>query len=39
VARLERRMAFALSVSGGHLYVTIGGEVLEGAVTRHVAST
>jgi uncharacterized protein YaeQ len=35
VARLERRMVFALSVSGGQLYVTIGGELVEGAVARH----
>jgi uncharacterized protein YaeQ len=36
VARLQRRMAFALSVSGGQLYITIGGELVEGAVARHV---
>ena len=36
VARLARRMVFALSVTGGHLYVTIGGELLEGAVARHL---
>ncbi|HUF93298.1 MAG TPA: YaeQ family protein [Candidatus Limnocylindria bacterium] len=35
VARLQRRMVFALSVSGGHLYVTIGGDVVDGAVERH----
>lgn len=35
VARLQRRMAFALSVSGGHLYLTIGGDVVDGAVERH----
>ncbi|HXD95423.1 MAG TPA: YaeQ family protein [Candidatus Acidoferrum sp.] len=35
VARLERRMAFALSVTGGHLYVTIEDEVIEGVVERH----
>ena len=34
-ARLERRMAFALAVTGGHLYVTIGDSVFEGAVQRH----
>jgi uncharacterized protein YaeQ len=34
VAKLTRRMAFALSVTGGHLYVTIGSAVLEGAVER-----
>lgn len=32
--RLERRMAFELSVAGGHLYLTIGGETLAGAVNR-----
>jgi uncharacterized protein YaeQ len=35
VARLERRMAFALSVTGGRLYITIGDDVIEGAVERH----
>jgi uncharacterized protein YaeQ len=39
VARLERRMRFALSVSGGQLYVTLGGEHLEGAVARHVVAS
>jgi uncharacterized protein YaeQ len=39
VTRLERRMVFALSVSGGQLYITIGGELLEGAVARHVFAT
>lgn len=39
VARLERRMVFALAVSGGQLYVTIGGELLEGAVARCVFAT
>jgi uncharacterized protein YaeQ len=34
VARLERRMAFALSVTDGHLYVTIGDDTLEGPVER-----
>ena len=38
VARLERRMAFVLAVSGGQLYVTLGGQLLEGAVTRHALS-
>jgi uncharacterized protein YaeQ len=32
--RLERRMAFALSVTGGHLYLTIGTETLAGEVRR-----
>jgi uncharacterized protein YaeQ len=34
-ARLERRMAFALSVSHAHLYVTMDGETYAGAVERH----
>jgi uncharacterized protein YaeQ len=34
VARLQRRMAFALSVTDEHLYITIGDEVIEGAVAR-----
>lgn len=33
-ARLERRMAFSLSVTGGHLYLTIGDETLESPVWR-----
>lgn len=39
VARLQRRMAFTLSVTGGHLYVTLGDEVVEGAVERHPVRT
>ncbi len=35
VARLKRRMAFSLSVTGGHLYVAIGAETLDGPVVRH----
>ena len=35
VARLERRMAFDLSVSDGTLYLTHGDELLTGAVTTH----
>lgn len=34
VARLARRMTFALSVTGGHLYLTLRDTVLEGAVER-----
>ena len=34
VERLERRMAFTLMVSENHLYVTLGDETLDGAVTR-----
>jgi uncharacterized protein YaeQ len=32
--RLERRMTFDLSVSGRHLYLSLGSETLDGAVTR-----
>jgi len=32
--RVDRRMKVALSVTDGHLYVTIGGETLEGSVQR-----
>jgi uncharacterized protein YaeQ len=35
VARFERRMAFEMSVSDGTIYVTLGGELLTGAVTPH----
>ena len=35
VARLERRMAFDLSVTDGVLYLTLGGELLSGPVTAH----
>lgn len=35
VAALQRRMAFALSVTSGHLYVTLGERVIEGAVQRY----
>jgi uncharacterized protein YaeQ len=34
-ARLDRRMAFGLSVSHGHLYVTLDGETITGALVRH----
>ena len=34
VARLDRRMAFALSVSDRELYLSIGTETLTGAVVR-----
>lgn len=33
--RLERRMTFALSVTGERLYMTLGDTGLEGAVRRH----
>jgi uncharacterized protein YaeQ len=35
VARLERRTAFELSVADGTLYVTLGGELLTGALASH----
>ncbi len=34
VARLERRTAFALSVTDRHLFASIGADTLDGAVTR-----
>jgi uncharacterized protein YaeQ len=33
-SRLDRRMEFALAISGGELFVSIGSETLSGAVTR-----
>jgi uncharacterized protein YaeQ len=33
--RLERRMAFSVSVTGGDLYVVVGAETLAGSVSRH----
>lgn len=38
-ARLERRMEFALSVTGGHLYITLGDTLIDGAVERHAIDT
>ena len=35
VARLKRRMTFMLSVTGGHLYLAIDDDTLEGAVEQH----
>jgi uncharacterized protein YaeQ len=35
-ARLERRMAFGLSVAGRELYVSIGSDTLTGPISRHV---
>jgi uncharacterized protein YaeQ len=35
VARLKRRTAFTLSVTGGHLYVAIGEDAVDGIVERH----
>ena len=34
-ARLERRMSFSLSVTGGQLYISLDDGALEGAVERH----
>jgi uncharacterized protein YaeQ len=34
-ARLNRRLAFALSVSDDHLYITVGDETFSGALERH----
>ena len=36
VKRLDRRMSFDLSVSGQHLYLTHGGDTLDGAIERVV---
>lgn len=33
-ARLERRMDFALSVTGGHVFISLGDRTLDGAVER-----
>jgi uncharacterized protein YaeQ len=35
-ARLERRLAFSLSVSDAHLYITVGEETFSGALERHM---
>jgi len=35
VDRLKRRMAFSLSVTGGHLYLAIDDDALDGAVEQH----
>ena len=35
VAKLERRMAFDLSVNDGTLYLTLGDELLTGTLTTH----
>ena len=35
VARLDRRTLWELAVSDGHLYVTVAGVPLDGAVERH----
>jgi uncharacterized protein YaeQ len=38
-SRLQRRMSLAITVTGGQLYLTIDGAVVEGAVTRHAIET
>ncbi len=35
VTRLDRRMSFALSVTDGHLFVSLGSLSLDGAVEQH----
>ncbi|MDQ2931158.1 MAG: YaeQ family protein [Gemmatimonadota bacterium] len=35
IARLDRRMSFQLSVMEGHLYFTLDGDALDGAVVKH----
>ena len=35
VARLERRMAFSLTITERHLYVAVGDDVIDGVITRH----
>jgi uncharacterized protein YaeQ len=39
VARLQRRTAFELAVTDRHLYLTVGGETLDGAVERHTLTS
>ena len=36
VARLSRRMSFTISITSGDLYITMGDDVIEGRVSRHV---
>ena len=38
VGKLERRMAFSLTVTDRHLYVAISDDVIDGAMTRHALS-
>ncbi len=35
VAKLERRMAFSLTITERHLYVAIGEDMIDGVLTRH----
>lgn len=37
VRRLERRMAFSLSITDGHLYAAFADETIDGAIRRHEA--
>ena len=39
VARLDRRTAWELAVSDGHLYLTIAGTTMDGAVARHALTS
>ena len=38
VARLNRRMAFSLSINDRDLFLSIGTDILTGAVTRHAVN-
>jgi uncharacterized protein YaeQ len=38
VARLDRRMGFALSVADRELYLSLGTETLSGSVVRHAVA-
>lgn len=35
VARLERRMAFSLTITERHLYIAVGDDVLDGELVKH----
>jgi hypothetical protein len=39
VARLDRRTAWELAVSDGHLYLTVAGVAFDGAVERHALAS
>jgi uncharacterized protein YaeQ len=38
VARLERRNKWEMSVTDRHVYVTVGGDTVDGEITRHPVS-
>ena len=38
VARLERRMAFSLTITERHLYVAVGEAVIDGEIVRHLVA-